>query len=120
MTQIAPVNLDELATPTKSIILDKVTHNMRELTVQEFIDRAREAEKVKDQPGEDAEGWSMDRKVEKLVELVHDAFPTVSKERLGKLHFAQLNAVLDLTLKTPEQLAADIKTAGATAPEGNA
>lgn len=114
MTKIAPVNLDELASPTKSIILDKMTHNMRELTVQEFIDRAREAQNVQG-PTDDPEAWPMDKKIEKLVEMVHDAFPTISKERLGMLHFAQLNAVLDLTLKTPEQIAEDLKAA-----EGNA
>lgn len=114
MTNIVPLNLDELATPTKSIILDGSRHDMRELTVQEFIDRARDAAKVQGEP-EDPEAWPADKKIEKLVEMVHDAFPTVSKERFGKLSFIQLNAILDLTMKTPEQIASDIKAA-----EGNA
>lgn len=116
MTKIVPLNLDELATPTKSIILDGLRHDMRELTVQEFIDRARDAAKVQAAAKvDDPEAWTMDVKIEKLVEMVHDAFPSVSKERFGKLQFNQLNAILDLTMKTPEQVAADIKTA-----EGNA
>lgn len=112
MTKITPLNLDDLAKPSKSIILDGVRHDMRELTVQEFIDRAAEARKLAEQaeaPAEDPTKWPVEKQIEKLVEMIHDAFPTVSKERLGKLHLVQLNAVLDLTMKTPEQVAQSVE-----------
>ena len=107
------LNLDELATEEKVIVLDGTKHRQREFTVQEFIDRAkeaREAAKAAEAAKQD-DPETLDQKLEVIIGMIHDAFPTISKERLGKLSLAQLNAILEFTVKTPAEIEQDVKAA---------
>jgi hypothetical protein len=53
--------------------------------------------------------------VQMSIDMIHDAFPTITKERLGRLTLNQLSAILDFTVQPPEKIEADVKAA-----QGNA
>lgn len=93
------LNLDELAKDRKFIILDEVKHEVVGDTVETFVERARRA---KDRP----ETTDMSQQFVYLVELVHDAIPSVPKDRLMKLTLAQLDAIVSYTLAIPKDVAA--------------
>jgi hypothetical protein len=103
--KVIPLNLDELTVPTKTIVLDGVTHVMRELTVQEFIERSRQAQEVEAQDAD----LTMAQKIEKMVEVIHDAFPTLAKERLGRLSLTYLTKIIEFTLKAPEEIEREVE-----------
>jgi valyl-tRNA synthetase len=112
------LNLDELSTDEKVIKLDGVEHKMREMTVQEFIDRSVEARKVaasSEKAAAEQDEKALDRMVQMSIDMIHDAFPTITKERLGRLTLNQLSAILDFTVQPPEKIEADVKAA-----QGNA
>lgn len=100
------VNIDDLAQASKAIVIDGETHDMREITVQEFINKAAEARKVEAEAGD----LTMEQQVDKAIEMVHDAFPTVDRERLARLKLTQLSAIIDLIVTAPEQIEAEVKT----------
>lgn len=105
MSKTKIVNIDDLAQASKAIVIDGQTHEMREMTVQEFIDKAKAAREVE----KAAQNESVDEQMRQIVTMVHDAFPTVSEERLARLKLPQLMAIMDLIVKTPEQIEADVK-----------
>lgn len=110
------LNLDELVPDTKVIKLDGTDHVMREITVAEFIRRSKEAQEAQDAADALGPDAPMSAKTEKIIEMIHDAFPTITTERLGRLTLPQLNAVLDYTITPPEEI---VKQTEATA-SGNA
>ena len=61
--KIVPLNLDELTTPTKAIILDGASHQMRELTLQEFIDNAAKRREMTKKDGE----MSLEEQIEAMT-----------------------------------------------------
>jgi len=101
------LNLDELATDEQVIKLDSVDHFMRELTVQEFINKAREARKAGDTKVETP--TEIDQQVEMVIGIIDDLFPTIGKERLGKLKLPHLNAILEFAVTPPEVIAAKVE-----------
>lgn len=105
------LNLDDFATAQKVVTIDGVQHEMRELTVQEFIDKAAEARKNQTA----TESLTIDQQTDKAIEMVTDAFPTIPVERLRKLKLSQLTVLLDFMFKAPEQIEAEAKAA-----QGNA
>lgn len=111
MSKTKIVNIDDLAQALKAIVIDGQTHEMREMTVQEFINKAAEAKNVEAKSGE----MSLDEQIKTAVDMVHDAFPTIPRERLAQLKLTQLTAIMDLIVKPPEQIEAEIR-----ASEGNA
>lgn len=109
------LNLDELATENKVVVLDGKDHPMRELTVQEFINKAREAGALNAKLLADDEA-TVEAKMAAVVGMVDEAFPTVTAERLGKLTLAQLNAILAFAFATPAQIEAEVAAAQEKAP----
>lgn len=105
MNQPKLLNLDDFQSAQKVLTLDGVQHEMREMTVQEFIDKASQARADQAAAGE----MTLEEQVEKAVEMIHDAFPTVTKERLRKLRMQQLTVLIDFVIKAPEQIEADAK-----------
>lgn len=93
------LNLDELAKDRKFITLDDQKHEVVGDTVETFVERARRS---KERP----ETSDMSQQFVYLVELVHDAIPSVPKERLMKLTLGQLDAVVAYTLAIPKDVAA--------------
>jgi hypothetical protein len=110
MSKTKIINIDDLAQASKAIVIDGVTHEMREMTVQEFINKAAEARKAETE----RKDLPLESQMELAVNMVHDAFPTVSKDRLSKLKIGQLTAIIELIVTAPEDI-----EAGALA-EGNA
>jgi hypothetical protein len=111
MSKTKIINIDDLAQASKAIKLDGETHDMREMTVQEFIDKAAEARSVEAKSAE----MTLDEQIKTAVDMVADAFPTVAKARLQQLKLPQLMAIMDLIVTPPEQVEAELKAA-----EGNA
>jgi hypothetical protein len=105
------LNLDELATEEKVIKLDGIVHPMREMTVQEFINKAKAARGLGDQPAEAPK--DIDAQIEAVIGMIDDAFPSIGKERLGRLSLPQLNAILEFALAPPEKIAAEVEAAQA-------
>lgn len=109
------LNLDELALDEVAIVLDKVRHVMRQVTVEEFIHQARAAreaaEKVSEAPA--ATKLELDEQVAKMCDVLHDAYPTTNLDRLKKLTFPQLNALIEFTFTPPEKIEAQVKAAQA-------
>jgi hypothetical protein len=108
MSKTKIINIDDLAQASKAIVIDSVTHEMREMTVQEFIDKAAEARKAESQKKD----LSLEEQMAMAVDMVADAFPTISKERLATLKIAQLTAIIDLIVTPPEQIEAEVRTSG--------
>jgi hypothetical protein len=107
------LNLDELATEEKVIKLDGADHLMREMTVQEFVDKAKAARDL--EASAPATPETLDAKIVSVIAMIADAFPTITSERLGQLSLPQLNAILEFTIAPPEKIAAEIE-----ATQGNA
>lgn len=105
------LNLDELSNDTKVIIIKGSRHAMVELTVQEFINKSREAQELQ-KKGENKE-LTVDEQTEKAVEMLHEAYPTVPQGTFKELTIAKLTALLDFTLKTPEQIEEDVRNSQA-------
>jgi hypothetical protein len=108
MSKTKIINIDDLAQASKAIVIDGITHEMREMTVQEFINKAAEARKV----DENKADLPLESQMELAVDMVHDAFPSVSKERLAKLKIGQLTAIIELIVTAPEQIEARVTAEG--------
>jgi prephenate dehydratase len=108
MSKTKIINIDDLAQASKAIVIDGVTHEMREMTVQEFINKAAEARKVE----ADKADLPLENQMELAVDMVHDAFPTISKDRLSKLKIGQLTAIIELIVTAPEQIEARVTAEG--------
>jgi DNA gyrase/topoisomerase IV subunit A len=111
MSKTKIINIDDLAQASKAIVIDGITHEMRELTVQEFINKAAEAKKVE----ESQKDLDLDEQMRLTVTMIHDAFPTVPVERLNALKINQLTAIMSLIVTPPEDIAAEV-----AANQGNA
>jgi hypothetical protein len=112
------LNLDEIVPDAKTIKLDGFDHVARELTVEEFIMRSKDAQRAQadaEALGEDA---PLAAKTEKIIDLIHDAFPTITVARLGKLSLPQLNAVLEFTITPPAEIARQTEEAAASGNAG--
>lgn len=81
------LNLDELTTPKKVLTLNGKTHEMKEVSVGEFIEVVKEAEKLEQQK------LTISDQVQITVDSIQRAFPTIEREELEALKFDQLTAV---------------------------
>jgi hypothetical protein len=112
------LNLDELSSDKrKTLRVDGKDHESAELTVQQYIDRVRRSKSIPT----DA---SMDVQIEETVVLLDSVFPTVTKDRFGKMPLSHLNKIIEFALQAPEEIAANVEkaseeeTAAGNAPKG--
>jgi hypothetical protein len=100
MTKI--LNLDKLQTKReKAIILDGKEHVMKVFTVKEYIFHMREAEKLVklDEDSIDTLGAGLDA----TVNILLNAFPTVTREQFEGLNMEQLDAIRGLVDTTADE-----------------
>ncbi|WP_374335531.1 hypothetical protein [Methyloversatilis sp.] len=83
------LNLDSLAKPRKAITINGVRHVVKDMTVEDFIEVARAAEKYE---SEDASISLLERFNESL-NGVKRALPTITDEEIKKLNVDQLGAI---------------------------
>lgn len=98
------LNLDELATEERVLVLKEVEYPMKEMTVDEFIKASREAEKADaeakkveaeaEKSGE-APQQAMSDVIDKLIEVICESFPTLPDSELRGLSLPQLNAIIE-------------------------
>ena len=98
------LNLDDLTTTSKSVMLDGKSHSAIEMTVEAYLKRLKRAQELETQRG-DIE-VSMVQKVDDAIEFLRDMFPTISEERMRGLSMKQLGAMIEYAMKSPEDLAA--------------
>ena len=84
------LNIDELATPAnKKVVLAGTEYEVKEITVQSFIDTAK-ASKALDEDPNATEG----ERVEQMVNMISSLIPDCPREVLMNLEFKQLNALV--------------------------
>lgn len=85
------LNLDELVKIRPSIQLEGAEHQMKLLSVEDFISATKKAQDVA-KAAEDGE--SQEATIEMLISTVTDSFPTLTEEKIKAMSFMQLNAVM--------------------------
>lgn len=103
------LNLDDFVPDVKVIKLQGVDHEMVELTVEQYLGKLREAQKVKD------EDLTVDQQIDRTIEMIREAFPTIPVEALKALSLTKLTILLDFMLKTPEAIEAETRAAAGNA-----
>lgn len=76
------LNIDQFASVKRQIVFKGVTHDVHEVSVQQFIDNLKAAEDL-DKAG--AEPDSLSKQLERSIAAIHDVIPTLSVEELRKL-----------------------------------
>lgn len=97
MAEMKLLNLDDLAKDQKFVVLDGEKHEVVGDTIETFVERAKRA-KNRPQTNELSEQFVY------LVEIVHDAIPSIPSDRLMKLTLAQLDAIVAYTLVVPKDV----------------
>ena len=82
------LNLDELATITRTITLGGVAHPVEDLTVEGFIATSKEAKEL-----ESNEGRTLSDMVIATIRIIRRSVPTLSEEALNKLTLEKLTLV---------------------------
>ncbi len=103
------LNLDEYVPDEKIITLGGVKHSMREITVEEYIAKVKAARDVVEAD------LTVDQQVEKTIEMIVEAFPTMTPALLKPLTLSQLTLILDFIMAKPEEIERQV-----TAAQGNA
>lgn len=83
------LNMDEIQSEAKKVLkLNGNEHQLKEMSVSEFIKLTLEAEK------DDGKEMLLSAQVKKLVELAGNAFPTIPVAELKALSLDQLNTII--------------------------
>lgn len=93
------LNVDALAPVGKSIKLNGAEHQMKQVSVREFIDLTRGAALSEE---EEFANLPVDQKVAKMLENVSKSFPTAPVELLEALTLDQLMAIVRYVSETLE------------------
>lgn len=111
------LNLDKLASKeTRELVLFGETYEVREMSVESFIETTRTAELLEKET-------SFAKQVETTIDLIKRSVPDVARENLMRMTIDQLRAVSAFIRgATPEEilLAEGAKTEGAEVVEGAA
>lgn len=93
MTDTKFLDLDGLAPAAKfSIRLNGKTHEMKEMTVEDFVWATKEADSRVEAAGE-----NMGAVAEAMVDVLHRQFPTVERKEFMALDLDKLSALLKFT-----------------------
>lgn len=83
------INLDEFAAEKRTITLNGKEHEVREMTVTDFVEASVEADKI------EADGVRGVREnAEDTIMHLHRAIPTLAVEELRRLSVAQMSVLL--------------------------
>lgn len=80
------LNVDGLAKERREIVLKGVTHEIREMTVEDFLVAMDRAEKLDNDASPKAQ-------VDAIVGMIVNAIPTLKEDEVRGLPFDQLNAI---------------------------
>lgn len=114
------LNLDDLAPAQKEVKLAGASYKVKEMTVEDFVKRQREARDVEaaTDPAE---------QMRRAVDMVCESLPTVDRKLIDSLTLPQVTALINFVVTPPEDLTDTglIKTpaqkqADAASKEGNA
>ena len=79
-------NVDALAKESREIVLKGITHEVREMSVDDFLAAMKTADDLEKATGPEEQ-------IEALVKTVHRAIPTLSVEVIREMPFDHLNAI---------------------------
>lgn len=82
------LNLDDLAKTNRSLTLGGVTYEVEEMTVENFIETTKAAEKLEKEDG------SIVNQVSATIDLIVRSIPTIKTETLRKLPLEQLSTIV--------------------------
>jgi hypothetical protein len=100
------LNLDELPTRfEKTIVLNGKRHEMRPLSVGQFIEQQKTARRL------DGDADIGDA-VEMIIETICGAFPTMTPEELRSITFDKLNAIFEFLRDQEPEVPAEAKASG--------
>lgn len=115
MSEIDVLNLDELTSDVKTIVLKGIRHESVELTVQGYIDRVKKAKEIQSKDGS-AEERTVTDQIDDAVGFIVEMFPSMASEDLRALSLNKLNKLIEFAMKAPEDIAKDVE---AKATAGN-
>lgn len=98
------LNLDSLAKPKRTLRLGGVDYAVNGMTVENFIETSRIAEKM-------ASDAPLSEQISEAIEMILRAIPSMQRETLQKLDFEVINVIIDFVRDDP--------TVGETVTEGN-
>lgn len=106
MSEQKILNLDELATPAvKAISIGGVSYEMTEQSLQDFIDIAHLAEKIKTTDDQTAF-------VEFMVKRLTTLFPTCPESVIRGLTFPKIRRIFEFVVEDAEQTVAEAEAQG--------
>ena len=79
------LNIDALAKATRSITLGGVTHEIKEMTVENFIETTKQAEAL-----EKEGGATFSDQIEATISMIKRSIPTIEEAQLRALSIEQL------------------------------
>lgn len=98
------LNLDDLAPEERVLRLRGNEYKMRPMTVADFIEATREAEKAQKDAEAEQREIPLSETVEKLVDVIIKSFPDCPRSELSSLSVSQLTAILEFMAdKKPEE-----------------
>jgi len=109
-SQVTYLNVDDLAPAKKTLTLNKVTHEMHQVNVGEFIALTKTADDAEEP---EFDSLSMPEKIERLVTNIRTAFPSIPKPELEALALEQLIAIVKFTAGQLEEEAEAVAMAEA-------
>lgn len=86
------LNLDGFAQVKRQIMLKGVAHDVREISVQQFIDNLKAAEDLEKAANNEPEKLSA--QIESSVKAICDSIPTLNKDELRAMPIEAIAAVL--------------------------
>lgn len=88
-------NVDKLVPKKRVLTIDGVQHPIRTLNVDEFITNLAAAEALAEEIKKGEADLRMSTQVKESKAAIHEAVPTLSMERIGRLSIDALTAVLE-------------------------
>lgn len=86
------LNIDAFAQVKRQIVLKGVTHDVRETSVQQFIDNLKAAEDL--EAAQSSAPEKLSAQIERSVGAIIEVIPTLPREELGKAPVEAISALL--------------------------
>ena len=112
------LNLDDLTSDEKVLIIGGIQHTAVELTVEAYIARVKRAKSMKAKADEatatafatgvaaETDGNDVTERVEEFVVFINEMFPSIPVETLRGLSLVKLNALIEFAMRAPDDIAA--------------
>ncbi len=95
------LNLDELKPDVlKTVVVDGERHEMRSLSVGEFIDVMRRLDEMKDKP------ITPDQEMRLMIDMIATSFPSLKRERIEGMSLAHIQAITNFVRESNSETVA--------------